>query len=70
MTDTMYRFRNISLKDKTYSKLDNLSNTIVPGVKLSKQSTIEILLNSISSPSKGKKQNGFTNEPKPEQSKA
>ena len=44
MTDP-YKYRSISLKNKTYSKLENLSNVVVKGTKLSNAKTVEKLIN-------------------------
>ena len=52
MTDTS-KYKNISLKHSTYNKLDGLSELIVPGTKLSKSKTVEIIINE-----KAKKYNG------------
>ena len=52
MTDTS-KYKNISLKHSTYNKLDGLSELIVPGTKLSKSKTVEIIVNE-----KAKKYNG------------
>jgi len=44
MTDP-YKYRSISLRNKTYSKLENLSNIVVKGTKLSNAKTVEKLIN-------------------------
>jgi len=44
MTDP-YKYRSISLRNKTYSKLENLSNIVVKGIKLSNAKTVEKLIN-------------------------
>ena len=44
MTDK-YNYRSISLRNKTYSKLENLSNIVVKGEKLSNAKTVEKLIN-------------------------
>ena len=43
MTDTV-KYKTISLKVETYSKLENMSELLVEGVKLSIPQTIELLL--------------------------
>ena len=44
MTDP-FKYRSISLRNKTYSKLENLSNIVVKGIKLSNAKTVEKLIN-------------------------
>ena len=44
MTDP-YKYRSISLRNKTYSKLEDLSNIVVKGIKLSNAKTVEKLIN-------------------------
>ena len=60
MTDP-YKYRSISLRNKTYSKLENLSNSIVKGTKLSNSRTVEKLINDRFSNSESKP-NGIANE--------
>ena len=43
MTDTV-KYKTVSLKVETYSKLENMSELLVEGVKLSIPQTIELLL--------------------------
>ena len=43
MTDP-YKYRSISLRNKTYSKLEDLTNIVVPGSTLSNAKTVEILI--------------------------
>jgi|ETNmetMinimDraft_33_1059910.scaffolds.fasta_scaffold112019_2 hypothetical protein len=43
---TPYKYGNISLKNGTYSKLQYLSEVIVPGEPLSKARTVEKLIDS------------------------
>ena len=43
MTDK-YKYRSLSLWNKTYSKLENLSNIVVKGEKLSNAKTVEKLI--------------------------
>ena len=43
MTD-ITKYRNVSLRHNTYSKLDRLSKTITPGIQLSISKTIEALV--------------------------
>ena len=44
MTDK-YNYRSISLRNKTYSKLENLSSVVVKGEKLSMPKAVEKLIN-------------------------
>ena len=44
MTDTA-RYRNVSLKHDTYSKIQRLSRQLIPQTNLSVAKTIEILIN-------------------------
>ena len=60
MTDP-YKYRSISLRNKTYSKLENLSNSIVKGTKLSNARTVEKLINDRFSNSE-RTPNGIANE--------
>ena len=43
MTDTV-KYKTVSLKNDVYSKLENMSEVLVRGVKLSIPQTIELLL--------------------------
>jgi len=43
MTDTV-KYKTVSLKVETYSKLEDMSTLLVRGVKLSIPQTIELLL--------------------------
>tara|TARA_B100000745_G_C20057243_1_gene360649 strand:+ start:118 stop:318 length:201 start_codon:yes stop_codon:yes gene_type:complete len=43
MTDK-WKYNTVSLRYQTYSALDDLSETLVPGLKLSKAKTIEKLI--------------------------
>ena len=43
MTDTI-KYKTVSLKNDVYSKLENMSEVLVRGVKLSIPQTIELLL--------------------------
>ena len=43
MTD-ITKYRNISLNHATYSKVEKLSRTITPGIKLSMAKTVEALV--------------------------
>ena len=43
MTDTV-KYKTVSLKNDVYSKLENMSEVLVKGVKLSIPQTIELLL--------------------------
>ena len=40
-----YNYRSISLRNKTHSKLENLSNIVVKGEKLSIPKTVEKIIN-------------------------
>ena len=44
MTDTN-RYRNVSLKHDTYSKIQRLSRQLIPQVNLSVAKTIEVIIN-------------------------
>jgi len=44
MTDTA-RYRNVSLKHDTYSKVQRLSRQLIPQTNLSVAKTIEIIIN-------------------------
>ena len=56
MTDK-WKYKSVSLRNSTYSNLNDLSETLVPGLKLSQSKTIEKLINSeeTSCPSKNGK---------------
>ena len=43
MTDK-WKYKSVSLRNSTYSNLNDLSETLVPGVKLSKAKAIEKLI--------------------------
>ena len=43
MTDK-WKYRSVSLKNSTYSLLNELSETLVPGLKLSNAGTVEQLI--------------------------
>ena len=43
MSDTL-KYKTVSLKNDTYSKLEKMSEVLVKGVKLSIPQTIELLL--------------------------
>ncbi len=40
-----YKYHTVSLRNKTYSKLKNLSNVVVKGEELSSAKTVEKLIN-------------------------
>ena len=42
-----YNYRSISLRNKTHSKLENLSNIVVKGEKLSIPKTVEKLIDRV-----------------------
>jgi hypothetical protein len=56
-----YKYRSISLRNETYSKLENLSDIVVKGTKLSNAKTVEKLINDRLSNSESKP-NGLANE--------
>ena len=60
MTDP-YKYRSISLRNKTYSKLEDLTNIVVPGSKISNAKTVEILINDRHSNSESRPK-GLANE--------
>ncbi len=60
MTDP-YKYRSISLRNKTYSKLENLSNIVVKGTKLSNAKTVEKLINDRVNNSDSKPPEGIIN---------
>ncbi len=43
MTDK-WKYKSVSLKNSTYSMLNDLSETLVPGLKLSQAKTVEKLI--------------------------
>jgi hypothetical protein len=43
MTDK-WKYKSVSLKNSTYSTLNDLSETLVPGLKLSNAKTVEKLI--------------------------
>ena len=43
MTDK-WKYKSVSLKNSTYSLLNDLSETLVPGMKLSNSKTVEQLI--------------------------
>jgi len=56
-----YNYRSISLRNKTYSKLENLSNIVVKGEKLSMPKTVEKLINDRVDNSESKLKEGIIN---------
>ena len=40
-----YKYHTVSLRNKTYTKLKNLSNVVVKGEELSSAKTVEKLIN-------------------------
>ena len=60
MTDK-YKYRSLSLRNKTYSKLENLSNIVVKGEKLSNAKTVEKLINDRVNNSESKPLEGIIN---------
>ena len=60
MTDP-YKYRSISLRNKTYSKLEDLSNIVVKGEKLSNAKTVEKLINDRVNNSESKQLEGIIN---------
>ena len=39
-----WKYKSVSLKNSTYSMLNDLSKTLVPGVNLSNAKTVEVLI--------------------------
>ena len=60
MTDK-YKYRSLSLRNKTYSKLENLSNIVVKGEKLSIPKTVEKLIDDRVDNSERKQLEGIIN---------
>jgi hypothetical protein len=59
MTDIL-KYRNVSLKHETYSKLDRLSKTIAPGIQISISKTVEALVSDrLANPHKQGVPNGY-----------
>ena len=58
MTDTA-RYRNVSLKHDTYSKVQRLSRQLIPQTNLSVAKTIEVIINKSVEDQKDK--NGLSN---------
>ena len=56
-----YNYRSISLRNKTHSKLENLSNIVVKGTKLSNAKTVEKLINDRADNSESKQLEGIIN---------
>ena len=56
-----YNYRSISLRNKTYSKLENLSNIVVKGEKLSMPKTVEKLISDRVDNSESKLKEGIIN---------
>ena len=56
------KYRNISLRNDTFSKLDYLSENLVPGQTLSKSSTVDNLVNEKFDNSNGRNRNGVIDE--------
>jgi hypothetical protein len=56
------KYRNISLRNETFSKLDYLSENLVPGQTLSKSSTVDNLVNEKFDNSNGSKDKGVIDE--------
>ena len=44
MTTNKWKYKSVSLKNSTYSLLNELSETLVPGIKLSNAGTVEQLI--------------------------
>jgi len=47
-----YNYKSVSLRNSTYSKLKELTNSLVPGVKVSNAKAVEKLINDRHSNSK------------------
>ena len=56
-----YNYRSISLRNKTHSKLENLSNIVVKGEKLSIPKTVEKLIDDRVDNSERKQLEGIIN---------
>ena len=56
-----YNYRSISLRNQTYSKLENLSNIVVKGEKLSMPKTVEKLISDRVDNSESKLKEGIIN---------
>ena len=63
MTDK-YNYRSISLRNKSYSRLENLSNIVVKGEKLSNAKTVELGIKALEEKisNSESKPNGVANE--------
>ena len=61
MTDK-YNYRSISLRNKTHLKLENLSNIVVKGEKLSIPKTVEKLIDDRVDNSESKQLEGIIND--------
>jgi len=61
MTDK-YNYRSISLRNKTHLKLENLSNIVVKGEKLSIPKTVEKLIDERVDNSESKQLEGIIND--------
>ena len=56
-----YNYRSISLRNKTHSRLENLSNIVVKGEKLSIPKTVEKLIDDRADNSESKPLEGIIN---------
>ena len=56
-----YNYRSISLRNKTYSELEDLSNVVVKGEKLSMPKTVEKLIKDRADNSGSKQLEGIIN---------
>ena len=67
MTDK-YNYRSISLRNKSYSRLENLSNIVVKGEKISMPKTVELGIKALEEKisNSERKTNGIANETKQE----
>ena len=63
MTDVT-KYRNISLNHKTYSRLDKLSKSITPGIRLSISKTVESLVSDRESNPHKQGTNGYDDKSK------
>tara|TARA_R110001592_G_scaffold280654_1_gene548006 strand:- start:112 stop:309 length:198 start_codon:yes stop_codon:yes gene_type:complete len=55
-----YKYKSISLKTSTVSKLNNLAKELIPGMNLSNAKAVEVMIDTIGS--SGDRNIGTTNE--------
>ena len=56
-----YKYRNVSLRNSTYSKITDLTATLVPGVELSSAKVVDKLVEDSHSNFRRDANNGITN---------